>query len=457
MKTGQNGGHGAGTETIVDVAIAGADPAALLAGYLLVKAGLSVALIERQFLPEFGGARDRAWDDAALARAGGTVSSGSPVVAELCRALAPHVPLVRLPAPRGLYRGAIYADPPRRRELLRHLGPGYALRSLASWLSARLAPRQDAHTIEDREVNRRGQALHRVFTRTRAEKLWGMPCDAIVAAGPSSPPSSSPARSHFAVPDQVWRAARQQFVACGGQFLTGHAPRRFSHDSDAANAPGWRVVTAHPSGAATVLAHQVISTLPLRELAARLHPLARSTSEAFDLKYRDLITVVLHIGSDALLSETALAAVDLVVHDRSVKVSRLRRSSDGARICLDYYCAERGSLWALPDSVLKALATRDLVTLGLYGAEDVTGGSVVRQEKACPVPDERHAANVAAIHGEIAALYPTLHLLGRTAVHRNLEFDQVIEAAVAMVATIVAPGRAGQSAPAPLDAAQRAA
>lgn len=60
-------------------------------------------------------------------------------------------------------------------------------------------------------------------------------------------------------------------------------------------------------------------------------------------------------------------------------------------------------MWSASDDDLIALATREMAQLGLCDADQVVGGTVVRQEKAYPVYDEDYAANVHALREELEA------------------------------------------------------
>ena len=98
-------------------------------------------------------------------------------------------------------------------------------------------------------------------------------------------------------------------------------------------------------------------------------------------------------------------------------------------------------MWSASDDELVALATREMATLGLCSAEQVTGGVVVRQEKAYPVYDEDYAANVAALARELEARYPTLHLVGRNGMHRYNNQDHAMMTAMLTVRNILAGAR----------------
>jgi protoporphyrinogen oxidase len=201
-----------------------------------------------------------------------------------------------------------------------------------------------------------------------------------------------------------------------------------------------------PAGDALVTARHVISSAPMRELAARLHPAPASTLQANQLKYRDFLTVALKIKSDDLFPDNWI-----YIHDSKVQVGRIQNfrswspemvpDAGVACVGLEYFCFEGDGLWSMADDDLIALATREMEILGLVTPDKVIGGAVVRQEKAYPVYDEDYAANVAAMREELEARYPTLHLVGRNGMHRYNNQDHAMMTAMLTVENIKAGSR----------------
>ena len=184
----------------------------------------------------------------------------------------------------------------------------------------------------------------------------------------------------------------------------------------------------------------------MRELAARLHPLPATSWNAGQLRYRDFLTVALKVRSDDMFPDNWI-----YIHDDGVKVGRVQNFRswspemvpDGGVACvgLEYFCFEGDGLWSMTDDDLVALATREMDRLGLVSPDKVTGGVVVRQEKAYPVYDEGYAANVAAMREELEAAHPTLHLVGRNGMHRYNNQDHAMMTAMLTVENILAGER----------------
>ena len=63
---------------------------------------------------------------------------------------------------------------------------------------------------------------------------------------------------------------------------------------------------------------------------------------------------------------------------------------------------------------------------------------MVRQPKAYPVYDEAYRDNVAAVREELAAVYPTLHLVGRNGMHKYNNQDHAMMTGLLTALNIIA-------------------
>jgi protoporphyrinogen oxidase len=224
----------------------------------------------------------------------------------------------------------------------------------------------------------------------------------------------------------------------------GHSYKQLTQDQVSGR---WRLTATGPDGDVVIDAAQVISSAPMRELAARIHPLpACALTSAPKLKYRDFLTVALKIRSEDLFPDNWI-----YIHDSKVKVGRVQNfrswspemvpDPDLACVGLEYFCFEGDGLWSSSDADLVRLATEEMAILGLCDPKDVVGGAVVRQEKAYPVYDDDYAAHVAAMRDELEARYPTLHMVGRNGMHRYNNQDHAMMTAMLSVRNIVAGAR----------------
>ena len=479
MGNGFTGGHGDSSEYQVDVAIIGAGPAGLTAGYLLSKQGLKVAIIEKDTRYVGGISRTVEHEGYRFDIGGHRFFSKSQQVVDLWNEILPDDFIQRPRMSRIYYEGRFYSYPLRAFEALRNLGIWRSTTCMASYAWSRLFPIKEVKSFEDWTSNQFGKKLYSIFFKTYTEKVWGMPCNemsadwaaqrikglslgAAVVDGlkrslglnkrPNDGMQTKTLLETFRYPRQgpgmMWEAARDKIVAAGNHVLMGHAMKQLASDGQG----GWRLsatrvdAQGNPQGETVIRARHAISSAPMRELAARLHPLPQSTLEASRLKYRDFLTVALKIQSEDLVPDNWI-----YIHDSKVRVGRVQNfrswspemvpDESVACVGLEYFCFEGDDLWASSDEDLIKLATKEMDILGLVDPAKVIGGAVVRQEKAYPVYDDEYAANVAAMRHELEASHPTLHLVGRNGMHRYNNQDHAMMTAMLTVENILAGER----------------
>ncbi|OZA93907.1 MAG: FAD-dependent oxidoreductase [Erythrobacter sp. 34-65-8] len=468
------GGLPAVEGTTVDVAIIGAGPAGLTAGYLLAKAGKTVAIIEKDGTYVGGISRTVEHEGYRFDIGGHRFFSKSQQVVDLWNEILPDDFIQRPRMSRIYYEGKFYSYPLRAFEALWNLGVWRSTLCMVSYLRYKLFPVRTVKSFEDWTTNQFGQKLYSIFFKTYTEKVWGMPCNEMSAdwaaqrikglslwgavtdglkrsLGLNKRPNDGQAvktlletfRYPRLGPGMMWDAARDRIVASGrGQVLMGHALEQLASDGNG----GWRMTANGPDGKIVIRAAHAISSAPMRELAARLHPLPDTTWNASNLKYRDFLTVALMVEGEDLFPDNWI-----YIHDSKVKVGRVQNFRswspemvpDAAMACvgLEYFCFEGDGLWSMADADLIELAKREMAILGLVDPARVRGGAVVRQEKAYPVYDESYAANVSAMRHELEEKHPTLHLVGRNGMHRYNNQDHAMMTAMLTVENILAGRR----------------
>ena len=458
----------------VDVAIIGAGPAGLTAGYLLTKQGKSVAIIEKDATYVGGISRTVEFEGYRFDIGGHRFFSKSQQVVDLWNEILPDDFIQRPRMSRIYYEGKFYSYPLRAFEALWNLGIWRSTLCMASYLKYKLFPITNVKSFEDWTTNQFGKKLYSIFFKTYTEKVWGMPCNEMSAdwaaqrikglslwnavidglkrsLGLNKRPNDGQAvktlletfRYPRLGPGMMWEAARDKILATGqGQVLMGHALQQLASDGKG----GWSMTATGPQGNVQVRAAHAISSAPMRELARRLHPLPESTLQANQLNYRDFLTVALMIRSEDLFPDNWI-----YIHDSKVQVGRVQNfrswspemvpDENVACVGLEYFCFEGDGLWSMADADLVDLAKREMAILGLVDPDKVIGGAVVRQEKAYPVYDEDYAANVDAMRRELEQKFPTLHLVGRNGMHRYNNQDHAMMTAMLTVENILAGER----------------
>lgn len=459
----------------VDVAIIGAGPAGLTAAYLLTKSGHSVTVIEKDPVYVGGISRTVEHDGFRFDIGGHRFFSKSQEVVDLWNEILPDDFIHRPRMSRIFYGGKYYSYPLRGFEALRNLGLWKSTCCMASYGYAKLFPKKDVSSFQDWTINQFGEQLFNIFFKTYTEKVWGMACHEISAdwaaqrikglslggavldglkrsLGLNKKPNDGMETKTLLEtfryprkgPGMMWEAARDFVVKGGNRVLMGHALQQLSLDSKTGR---WRVAAKNGDGETVVInAAHVISSAPIRELVGRIHPLPSSTTNALDLRYRDFLTVALMIRSEDIFPDNWI-----YIHDPKVKVGRIQNFRswspemvpDESLACvgLEYFCFEGDGLWNSSNEELVELAKKEMQQLGMCDPKDVTGGVVVRQEKAYPVYDDIYKDNVEAIRSELESAYETLHLVGRNGMHRYNNQDHAMMTAMLTVRNIQAGQR----------------
>lgn len=456
------------------VAIIGAGPAGLTAGYLLCKNDVEVIVLEAD--PHYVGGISRTvtYKGFHFDIGGHRFFSKSKAVEDLWTEILPDDMLVRPRSSRIFYDGKFFSYPLRPLEALVKLGPLRSALCVGSWLKARLLPVREPRNFEEWVSNQFGRRLFNTFFKSYTEKVWGMSCREISADWAAQrikglslgsairnalvPQRCDGDRSKVIKtlihsfryprlgPGMMWEACAKKMQALGGRLQMGCRVTRCCYDEMSG---GWTVQYSDSRGnAGTVEAEHVISSAPMRELVCGLSPAAseRARRAAERLKYRDFITVMLILKDRHMFDDNWI-----YIHDPGVKVGRIQNFRswspemvpEADKVCygLEYFCFEGDGLWEASDNALVELARRELVQIGLAREADFIDGCVVRQKKAYPVYDDNYAENVAVIRQELETRYPNLHLVGRNGMHKYNNQDHAMMTAMLCVENILADAR----------------
>src|SRR6266481_4282937 len=456
------------------VAIIGAGPAGLTAGYILSKEAVDVVVLEADPVYIGGISRTVTYKDFHFDIGGHRFFSKSKAVEDLWTEILPNDMLVRPRSSRIFYDGKFYSYPLKPVEALVKLGIVKSALCVLSWLKARLFPVRNPRNFEEWVSNQFGKRLFNTFFKSYTEKVWGMSCKEISAdwaaqrirglsLGSAIKNALIPQRyngdrskviktliNSFRYPRRgpgmMWEVCVQKMQARGGRLEMACRVTRCSYDETSGN---WTVEYKNQlDQMQTIEAEHVISSAPMRELVCGLSPAVseRTKRAAESLKYRDFLTVMLILKDREMFDDNWI-----YIHDPRVKVGRVQNFRSWSpemvpetdKVCygLEYFCFEGDGLWESKDEDLIELAKRELIQIGLSQEGDVVHGTVVRQKKAYPVYDDDYALHVAAIRQELDTRYPNLHLVGRNGMHKYNNQDHAMMTAMLCVENILADAK----------------
>lgn len=232
----------------------------------------------------------------------------------------------------------------------------------------------------------------------------------------------------------MWEAARDRVTARGGLVELG---QRVTAVERSESGRAVAVETVDSAGAIRRrVCSDVVSSMPLGQLAAALDCPPDIAATAARLTHRDFVTVALVVPFDVGFPDNWI-----YIHDPEVRVARIqnygRWSTDmvvAGSTCLglEYFVNEDDELWQSPDAALIELATAELVSLGLVAATSVHHGAVIRQRRAYPVYHRGYADDVTSIREWVEAVAPNVWPVGRNGMHRyNNQDHSMLTALVA--------------------------
>lgn len=355
-------------------------------------------------------------------------------------------------------------------DTFRNLGPYRTMRILRDYVSACISPIEPEKTLEDFFINRFGRELYGTFFEDYTEKVWGRPCSAIgadwgaqrvkgvsVAAvlkdalrrltGSAGGKVETSLISSFWYPKygpgELWEKAASEIVRLGGEIRYGFSVVGIKANDSRVTG----VIVASPDGSKQLIeATYVMSSMPIKDLTESMNAGGidvpddiRRISEG--LCYRDFMTV--GILADKL--EMADVKDDWIyIQERDVRLGRLQvfnnwspyMAADSSKVWLglEYFCDEGDELWNMPDGDFKALASRELSSIGIVRPENIRDSHVIRMKKAYPAYFGTYD-ELPVLRGWMDG-FQNLFLIGRNGQHRYNNMDHSMLTAMNAVEAI---------------------
>ncbi len=339
------------------------------------------------------------------------------------------------------YNGKFFDYPLKAMNALVNLGPIEALRSVGSYVGAKIRPPADQTSFEGWVSARFGRRLYSIFFESYTEKVWGvhpsqLPADwaaqrikslslgraildAVRGTGGRTDVTSLIDRFDYPRlgPGMMWEQAAK-IVRHGGAELHLNTP------VDSVRHAGGQAVAVVAGGVTYPATGGVISSMPLGDLVLAMDPPAPEPvrEAAAALRHRDFLTVAIVVPEAAAFPDNWI-----YIHAPEVRVGRVQNFGSWSPemvkpgytcLGLEYFVNVGDDLWTMADDDLIALGTGELDQLGLVDAAQCGQGWVVRMPKAYPVYDGAYRANVEIIADWLAENAPNVIPVGRNGMHR---------------------------------------
>lgn len=366
---------------------------------------------------------------------------------------------------------------------LQKLGGLRTLRILNSYLWAKIFPRKQVDTLEDFFINRFGKELYLTFFKSYTEKVWGVPCTQLSAAWGAQRIKDLSVRQairHMVKqalqpdgktgdigqkgtstslieqflypklgPGQLWETVAEQIIAMGGEIIYGL-------EVTGLRANGLKISSVEAKNPETgqtraFAGDYYFSTMPLREMVAGISGITVPpdvAAVAGGLQYRDFITVGLLVNrfSENALKQGPLNDNWIYIQDSAVKLGRMQIFNNWSPamvadknkqwLGLEYFCNTTDPLWQTPDDALLKMAAAELEKIGLILPEEVTDGTVIRQEKT--YPSYTGSFSQFGILKDFLLQIENLYPIGRNGMHRYNNSDHSMLTAMVAVDLIIA-------------------
>lgn len=344
------------------------------------------------------------------------------------------------------YRGKFFDYPLSIASTLSNLGVVDSSLIILSYLKSKiettLNPGPEAENLEDWVIERFGDRLYRTFFKSYTEKVWGIPCDKIQAEWAaqrikglslkkavvnavfgSNDTKTLIKEFDYPVygPGMMWERCQEILERKGSPVYLETTVTKVEHDGRKVT----RVIAEKEGKRLELTGDSFVSSMPVTALARCLEPAPPEAviKAARGLKYRDFLIVPLVIDIKDIFPDNWI-----YIHSPKFRVGRIQNFKNWSpamvpdlnKTCvgMEYFCSEGDSIWEMSNDELVALASQEIVGLGLVpDVNFVKDGTVIRQKKAYPVYDGEYRSHLDVIQRYLET-FENLQTVGRNGMHR---------------------------------------
>ncbi len=331
------------------------------------------------------------------------------------------------------YNGKFFHYPIKGMDALKNLGLWEAVKCVSYYGVEKINPTKDISTFEGWVTNRFGKRLYQIFFKTYTEKLWGIPCNVLDAD------FAAQRIKKFSLGEAMKAALfgnSGKHKTLVDQFAYPHGGTGEVYERMAAfvNKQGGRVALKSPvhriitknkkvvavefqDGIVKEYDH-VVSSMPITQMVSRLPEVPANVLEAAQsLKFRNTIIVYLNVEAKDLFPDNWL-----YMHSNDLRMGRLTNfrnwvpqlyGNENSTICaLEYWCYDEDEFWKWDDQKLIDLGKEELKKTGLIGNSSISAGSVYRIPKCYPVYGTGYKEKLKIVEDYLSGI-ENLHVIGR--------------------------------------------
>lgn len=351
-------------------------------------------------------------------------------------------------------------------ETIKNMGFGTTIVAGFSYIWYALFKKKE-NSLEDFYINRFGKKLYSMFFEHYTANLWGRhPSEIDPSWGAQRVKGLSitailkdmfgkilPGKKNRKVetsliesfmypklgPGELWDVTATEIEKKGGKIMKGCKVVGFERDD---KGPLTKVIYETEDGEKIAIeADIVISSMPVKDLVAGLPNVPEEKAKiAAGLPYRDYMTLGVLCKKLKLVNKTNLKTVGNIVpdnwvyvHDRSVTMGRFQIYNNWSPymvkdlentvwIGLEYFVTEGDQYWNMTEEEFAAMATKEMVTMGLIeSTDDVLDYHLERVKKAYPAYFDTYEQMDELI--DYLNTIENLYCVGRNGQHRYNNLD----------------------------------
>ncbi len=396
------------------IAIIGAGPAGLTAGFNLSKKGFKVDIYEAS--SSVGGMAKtiKLWDQLVDLGPHRFFSQDPRVNKVLFEILENDYVIVNRTT-RILYNNFFFDYPLKPFNAIKGLGFLESIRCVISYSKSKIKniffkKKEQKKSFEDWVQDRFGNRLYEIFFKTYSEKLWGISCkdlDSDFAAQRIKKLSLFEAiksaifkdkkNKHKTLVDafvypklgtgMIYERMEKKILNLGGKIYFNERVKAVKPLKNEI-----KKVEIIFENKNIKIYDEVISTMPITTLVKSM---ASITPEKVincvkDLRFRNTILVYLEINNKSIFPDQWI-----YVHSKNIKTGRItnfrnwtktiNKNKNETILCMEYWANDDSKIWAQNDENLINIAIEEIVQTGLVKIDEINNGSVLRLPKCYPV------------------------------------------------------------------------
>ncbi|RJP29458.1 MAG: hypothetical protein C4533_00245 [Candidatus Omnitrophota bacterium] len=342
--------------------------------------------------------------------------------------------LIKMERKSQIYKNRRFFNYPITPDIVFQLNPLQIFASGMTFLYRKVAV-LDENSFRERVINRFGDYLFNYFFKDYTEKVWGRDCSNISLDWVDARIGNM---SLFDVASYIF-SKKSRLKSFADMFYypktgIGSIAGRLSSGIDVRTSSavvGLGYSGGHINEVVTddnkrLPCDNLISTMPITELASMLNPPADVKRAIDALSYRDLICVFIIVEKNNYSDNHWIYFPNKEVFgrlDEPKNWSRILSSHHQTGLCLEIFTDRNSELWHRDDLEIAHAAVKDLP---LINGVDIKDHYVLRVFDAYPVYDLHYKKHLAVVRKFLSG-YKNLYTLGRTGDFKYMNMDDCIE------------------------------